>query len=351
MVPVDRARYVEARAALRARGRESCHRDLSSAFSAWLLQDRDWCPRLAAIASSAASRQGGEQDFQATAILGFAAEAGLLSGAQIEKLTASISRLAGRKCSTSGTRMTFCCDPVGLLGVSLGTKAIADPALFDRVAQWATSFVGTSYVGDLVQDWQRCLFAVANTVLGSPLRLSMPNSAAVADVRTALRFRGLFEDDGHGAAEDATQALTLAVQQPPEQFTFEEATLRLAALRYVTGRRGPAMLRSLRFVGRKQARPARQRAGTSRVRRNPRYTAIDAALREIADSRPSTHEEVFEFLDVRRVPIPSAQPFLTSRGWVAGFRAKPAAAHSWISKRWKELSLPAMPRGPKKKTE
>ena len=168
--------------------------------------------------------------------------------------------------------MTFCCDPVGMLGVSLGTRVVADSGLLDRIVRWSTSFVGTSYAGDFVQDWQRCIFAVADRVLGSPLGLSIPNSTECADVRTALRLRGLIEaDDSSRIMEDATQTLAVAVQQPPEEFTFERAALRLAAFQYVSGRRGKGTLKSLAITAAKRARSSGDHNRKRPVRPHAKY--------------------------------------------------------------------------------
>jgi hypothetical protein len=83
------------------------------------------------------------------------------------------------------------------------------------------------------------------------------------------------------------------------------------------------------------------------VRRNKKYNRIDHALKEIAGSRPRTQEEVFNSLDDRHVVIPLAEPFVTAKGWMAGFSLNSAAARAWLSKRWTELNLPPLPRGPK----
>lgn len=83
-------------------------------------------------------------------------------------------------------------------------------------------------------------------------------------------------------------------------------------------------------------------------RQNTKYVAIDTALREIAQSRPNSQKEIFEALEKRRVPLPQAEPFLSSRGWVRGFSENKEAAGAWLSKRWAKLDLPPLPRGPKK---
>lgn len=93
---------------------------------------------------------------------------------------------------------------------------------------------------------------------------------------------------------------------------------------------------------RKQGRPTKVSA-----RRNQRYSAIDVALRQIGESRPRTQEEVFQSLQGRRVVLPLAEPFLTAHGWMAGFRRDQASARAWLSKRWAELDLLPLPRGPK----
>jgi hypothetical protein len=84
------------------------------------------------------------------------------------------------------------------------------------------------------------------------------------------------------------------------------------------------------------------------VRQNQRYTKIDGSLKEIAEARPTTQEEVFQMLDERRVVTPPAEPFRTARGWAAGFERNEPVARAWLSKRWALLGLPTLPRGPKK---
>jgi hypothetical protein len=87
------------------------------------------------------------------------------------------------------------------------------------------------------------------------------------------------------------------------------------------------------------------------TRRNPSYKQIDAALRGVSESRPRTQEEVFQSLDGRHVPLPPAEPFHSARGWMAGFRRDRSVARAWLSKRWSELNLSPLPRGPKSQRE
>jgi hypothetical protein len=94
--------------------------------------------------------------------------------------------------------------------------------------------------------------------------------------------------------------------------------------------------------------PRGSRKAKKPVRRNQKYIVIDKALQELAESRPRTQEEVFQSLEGRHVVLPPAEPFMAARGWMAGFRQHPEAARAWLSKRWAELNLATLPRGPKK---
>jgi hypothetical protein len=84
------------------------------------------------------------------------------------------------------------------------------------------------------------------------------------------------------------------------------------------------------------------------LRRNARYEGIDRALREISEARPKNHEEVFQFLDDRKVPVPNRKPFKVAGGWVKAFQQNRHSASAWLSQAWGRLGLPAFARGPKK---
>ncbi len=224
----------DARAALRRRLTESCRTELSRAFAAWLLREPETDAEFASLVSEAAKRDGAQQDFQTVAILGFGADAGILGAAQIEVLKKGLRRQAGREVVIDGLPVAFCSDAVGILGMALGTKAVAEEDVTGRVVKWASKFLKDSYDTERTEDWQRSLFAAADQQLGSPLNLSFPKSAAAADVRTALVARGLIESGGDNqAAEDAAQTLRLAIREPQNELNCDRAALRLAAVESV----------------------------------------------------------------------------------------------------------------------
>jgi len=535
MVPVIAPSHVEALAALRARVSGSCQRDVSKVFAAWLLQEPEQRADFALIAAQAAKREGVDQDFQTISILGFAADAGLLSDPQLAALKKGLGRLAGRSPVVNGVPMGFCADAVGILGVATGTAVVADAEVTGQVVEWAARFLETSYKRDGTEDWQRCLFAAADRKLGYPLGLPIPNSATTADVRIALLSSGLVEASDAQSQQDEAFTLDLAVQDLPEDFICEQAALRLKALEWVSNARvststeeelstlgssetealrsgpdvhvfwgpywtggvlsfrnegteaaknvrlqcsaeggwrpivcpevvasispgatvrvvdegrdtpgqghciadfvhslpskehtmtitfedrlGEKRMRDFRVVAagrhaateslavtfyagtlRKSGIPRvlknlvdRMRAfrdaeemskilnppsanadrsqvaesdpalraqeqrgsrkghgGKKPVRRNAKYEEIDRALREISAARPKSHEEVFQFLDDRKVAIPSRKPFKVAGGWLKGFRQNHPAASAWLSQAWGRLELPAFARGPKK---
>jgi hypothetical protein len=207
---------------------------LSKVFVAWLLEEPERSLEFASIAAQAAKRQGADQDFQTIAILGFAADAGLLSELQVEALKRGLTRLAGRSPVVNGVPMAFCADAPGILGVALGTRSIRDPILTGQAVAWIAKFLRTSYERGGADDWQRCLFAVADCQLGGTLGLRVPESAETADVRTALASKGLIERaDGRKASADEVQTLALTIQKLSEDFDYDHAALRLAAVELV----------------------------------------------------------------------------------------------------------------------
>jgi hypothetical protein len=189
------------------------------------------------------------------AILGFGAHAGILCAKQIEALKKGIRRLAGREVVIDGLPVGFCSDPVGILGVALGTKTVADAELTDQVLNWICKFLKNSYDADRTEDWHRCLLAAADRQLGNPLNLSVPKSPAAADVRTTLVAKGVIESgDDDATDKDGQQTLRLAMRELPDELPCDRAALRLAAIESVIQAAIPS-------VGGKNAAESAKRSG------------------------------------------------------------------------------------------
>ena len=141
-----------------------------------------------------------------------------------------------------GLPVAFCSDAVGILGIALGTKKVANADLTGGVVKWASKFLKRSYDMEGADDWQRTLFAVADYQLGSLLNLSFPQSAATADVRTALAARGLIgTGSDNQAIKDDEQTLRLAIRELQSELNCDRAALRLTAVERVIRAAAPSI--------------------------------------------------------------------------------------------------------------
>jgi len=228
----------DARAALRRRLADPDRTELSHAFAAWLLREPQLKADLVSLVAAAAEKKGAQQDFQTVAILGYGSEAGVLDARQIDALKQGLHRQAGREPFVDGVPMAFCQDAVGILGVALGVKAVADGQVTSEVVRWTARFLKSSYDMERTEDWHRCMFAAADQQLGSPQSLSVPSSAVVADLRTALVARDVLNDEAL-AAEDSDQTLRLALTESQADLPIDRAMLRLAAMEFVIHNAAP----------------------------------------------------------------------------------------------------------------
>lgn len=238
----------DARAALRRRLADTDRTELSRAFAAWLLREPDLKTEFSSLVAAAAGRKGAQQDFQTVAILGYGSEAAMLNAQQLDALKQGLRRQAGREPSVDGVPMAFCRDAVGILGIALGVKAVADDKITSEVARWAARFLKASYEMERAEDWHRCLFAAADQQLGSPENLAVPHSAALADVRTALVMRGILAD-GILLAEDWDQTLRSAVMASQAELPVDRAVLFLAAMEFVMRTATPKASNKLMVAG------------------------------------------------------------------------------------------------------
>jgi hypothetical protein len=223
----------DARAALRRRVADVGRTELSRTFGAWLLSGRETDAEFVSLVNEAATREGAQQDFQTVATLGFGLDAGKLGVEQTEALKKGLRRLAGREVVIDALPVAFCSDAVGILGVALGTKRLADTDITNLVVKWLTKFLKKSYEAERTEGWHRCLFAAGDRQLGSPLNLSIPKSPDTADVRTALLAKGLIEARDGGPEEDGQQSLRLAMRELPDDLPCDRVALRLVAVESV----------------------------------------------------------------------------------------------------------------------
>jgi hypothetical protein len=204
------------------------------AFAAWLLPDCPPVQRLASLASSAASNPQAETNYRYVATLGFAAHDAVAGPSELETLARGLLRLAGRQPFVDGSPMSFCTDAVALLGIALGAKALAEPAALSAVTAWMTQFLSHCYHMAGMHDWQRCLFALAQSEVGAQPELALPRAASTADVRVALRAKGCVATPEICVAErDEMDALLLLKTEEAQALNLPRLALRLAAFDWI----------------------------------------------------------------------------------------------------------------------
>ena len=133
----------------------------------------------------------------------------------------------------NGLPRPFCSDAVGILGIAVGTAAIANAEVTGQVVQWATPLLRRIYRRERTEDWHRCLFAAADRKLGAPLNLPVPNSTTVADVRLALLAKGVITYPDTQVQQDAARVREIAIEETSRGGHCERAALCLAAVEWV----------------------------------------------------------------------------------------------------------------------
>jgi REase_DpnII-MboI len=231
--PTSDLLLADARATLQ---RTLAHRpqmDLAIVFGHWMLMRPTDAPEAAKIVSEAVQKSGAQQDFQAIATLGFATASGLFDVNRSATLKQGLNRLAGRQAFVDEVPMAFCSDAVGILGVALGAKFLADASVSAKIVTWLSSFLKKIYHMDGTEDWQRCLFQGADRVLGGSVGLATPPIDQTADVYSALTAKGVFVPaNGKTTERRDEKALRLILLQGTHEIPYERAAIRLAALEY-----------------------------------------------------------------------------------------------------------------------
>jgi hypothetical protein len=268
MAPLIATSDLSVTTALRKRIAKSCTTHVSKAFVAWLLEDFN---NLLSIASGAAKRAGADQDFEIIAILGFAADAGVLSEPWLATLEKGLSALARQRPIVNGVRMPFYTDAVGMLGVALGTAVIANAEVTGQVVAWAKRFLKSAYERRGAQDWRRCLFAAADLKMGGPMKLPVPTNGLVADVRLALLAKGLISSPNKQVRLDVARVRQSTIEERLGPVDCERAALCVAGVEWVIRESG------------KQAVPAS--ASTEHITTNPPPTLQEHKQSDI-DARP-----------------------------------------------------------------
>lgn len=213
--------------------------NLDEAFAAWLLQEGEITFQLESIACTVAKHTGGQRSYRDVAILGFAAASDGLDKAHWKSLREGLVWISGREPFLDGQLMGFCTDAIGLLGITLGARAVGDDSVEAKVSEWLNGFIGESFESRL-SDWKRCLLCTVYWLGCSGFHFPLPDSSHLADVRVALRSRGILDYDKTSEEQDRIDTLLLLKQEAGNNIPVARAALRLAAFESIQ-RTAPAI--------------------------------------------------------------------------------------------------------------
>lgn len=200
--------------------------NLEEAFVAWLLPGQFPGLTIYDTARLAIAHIGAERTYRDVAVLGFTFTVCQTELDQRRALHAGLQWLAGREPFLYGPPMPFCMDAVALLGIALGVKSLAEEATKKAIADWMGKFIINSY--GMLSGWQKCLLAAVQREVGISPDLQIPSELALADIRVALRIKGLLPEP-FMAEEDEHQTLLLVKAGSNSSLSPAQAALRLAA--------------------------------------------------------------------------------------------------------------------------
>lgn len=219
--------------------------NLDEAFAAWLLPQQSAELTIYGSVRLATARIGAERYYQDVAILGYTSAVCSMEPDQQNVLHAGLQWIAGREPFIDGLPLGFCTDAVALLGIALGVKSITEEVTKKAIADWMGKFIIRSY--GMLQGWQKCLLAAAQREVGALPDLQIPSEPAFADIRVALRARGLLpQPELVAAEEDEHHTLLLVKTVSYSKLSPAQAALRLAALDWVS--RSTPIITSMRIT-------------------------------------------------------------------------------------------------------
>lgn len=208
--------------------------DLALMFDHWIAAKKLVNAEIQAIVTSATQRGGAQQDYQTVAVLGYAADSGVLDSSYVPILIQGLERLSGRQAFVDGNPMPFCSDAVAIFGVALGIQYLAEQNLTDKIVDWLKTFVVSICDMEGTEAWQRYLFCAADQILGGKIGVLPCNSALAADIHIVFIDKGILHSAASPVAEDQEcAALKLIINSGLTDVSFEHACIRLAAIEQI----------------------------------------------------------------------------------------------------------------------
>lgn len=206
--------------------------NVEEAFSAWLLGSQVLHELdLATAVATAAQHSGAARTYRDVAVLGYGADTLGQDPAVISALNAGLQWLSGRPAFSAHTTPSFEVDGPALLGLALGIRAVESP-LRDDVTAWMLEFLPKSARMQRVDGWDKCLISASAAVLGKLTLVPMPADLDIADLRIALRAKGICVASS-SEEEDASAALAVIKGAEASAVDPVRSAARLAALEWI----------------------------------------------------------------------------------------------------------------------
>lgn len=240
MTQADAILLADARAALVLRSSELKGRhDLNEAFAYWLSR----CKDIVASTTAAARRDGAQRTYLDVALLGYAADVGLLDQRDFSVMCGGLRWVIGRPASVDGAPTALGTDGIAALGIALGARASNSPLSKD-VQAWLEPIAAAASSSRRIELLHRFLFDMARSVLGTDSRTVLGDKPELAPLRLSLSSCGLFSYPSSSEEDlDAVTALTVIRSPSSPASSPLDAAIRLVALDWVS-RATPTVLPS-----------------------------------------------------------------------------------------------------------
>lgn len=280
--------------------------NLDEVFAAWVLGENDLGLSVEKAAQIATDLSETAPCYQHPAILGFAAEKLGSAFSHREALADRLVWVTGRDFRLGSSYAGFVTDPVAILGIALGAKSLGDEEIRRVVSAWIDSFVERSMAVRAIQDWERCLLAVACRVIGAAHQPPIPPCPSAAEFRTALRERALIPKTSKPLRdEEEREAIGNMKRQvlPSDTTNLAGCSMRLAALEAIIRMNTLTATRSTVFVSYSH----KDKAWLERLHVHLKPLEREGKLDRWDDTRIHTsqrwREEIRKAIDAARVAV------------------------------------------------
>ncbi len=209
-------------------------KDLHEAFAAWLVPGAVPGLGIDGPAEVAANVSGAERHSYHVAVLGLAAQVRGLAEKEKQALLSGLNWMVNREPVVGGTPMGFCMDAVALSALILGAKAAGDDGLWARTGEWVRRCRDATAGGQGLGIWQEWLVATVGRHTGLDWARKGGDGPEAAEVRVALRSKGIAAGDSASVIEtDERAVLGFIRKQSATGIGVPRAVIRLAALDWI----------------------------------------------------------------------------------------------------------------------